>query len=432
MPPDGYKLTIIHQFVRCEIGVSDWLTVDQERINQFAACTGDHQWIHVDVERAKRESPFGTPIAHHWRDWLRARSGEQRPAPQTLGNARYAPGAPAPGTYVRDERMLRHPNLSSEKGPSMQPPTGQPLGTRTITVKDQRLRIAIRPGNGTRPPLLVMNGLGANLGLLQPFVEVVDPAIEVVCFDVPGVGGSPPPSIPYRFATLAWLVAQMLDHLGYTEVDVLGISWGGGLAQQFAVQHRTRCRRLVLVSTATGALMVPGSPAVLAKLATPRRYLDPDYLARVAPELYGGSMRSHPEQVRELVQATHAVGLRGYLYQLLASIGWTSLPWLALIRQPTLILAGDDDPIVPLINAKLMQRLIPDARLRVFRDGHLGLLTQARELAPVVAQFLSEEPQPGSSRPRSTGSPGRLWRIVVLFWQNLTHRLTRLQQRRTR
>jgi acyl dehydratase len=64
MPPDGYHLTTILQFVGRELGVSDWLTVDQQRIDQFAACTGDRQWIHVDVERARRESPFGTPIAH--------------------------------------------------------------------------------------------------------------------------------------------------------------------------------------------------------------------------------------------------------------------------------------------------------------------------------------------------------------------------------
>jgi poly(3-hydroxyalkanoate) depolymerase len=317
----------------------------------------------------------------------------------------------------------------------MPSPSGQPpLGTRTITVKGQRMRIAIRPGDGTRPPLLVMNGIGANLELLQPFVEALDPAIGVFCFDAPGVGGSPPPAIPYRFATLAWLVARMLDQLGYAQVDVLGVSWGGGLAQQFAVQHRTRCRRLVLVSTATGALMVPGRPAVLAKLATPRRYMDPAYLAEIAPELYGGDLRSHPEAVRAYTQATEAVGLRGYLYQLLASIGWTSLPWLPLIRQPTLILAGDDDPIVPLINAQLMQRLMPDAWLRVFHDGHLGLLTQARELAPVVAQFLAEEPRrdQAAHRSRPGGSPGGLWRIVVLMQQNLTQLLIRLQQRRTR
>ena len=64
MSPDSYTLTTLQQFVGHELGVSDWLTVDQERIDQFAACTGDHQWIHVDVERARRESPFGGPIAH--------------------------------------------------------------------------------------------------------------------------------------------------------------------------------------------------------------------------------------------------------------------------------------------------------------------------------------------------------------------------------
>jgi poly(3-hydroxyalkanoate) depolymerase len=313
----------------------------------------------------------------------------------------------------------------------MQPPEGQPLSTRIITVKGQRLRIAIRPGNGAHPPLLLMNGIGANLELLRPFVEALNRAIEVLCFDVPGVGGSPPTAIPYRFATLAGLVVCMLDLLGYAQVDVLGISWGGGLAQQFALQHPTRCRRLVLVSTATGALMVPGRPAILAKLATPRRYLDPAYLAEIAPELYGGDLRSHPEALRAYARAVQGVSLHGYLYQLLASIGWTSLPWLPLIRQPTLILAGDDDPIVPLVNAKLMRRLIANTRLHVFHGGHLGLLTQARELAPIVTQFLADESRPDHSRSRSDDSPGRLWRIVVLVWQNLTHPLTRMQQRRT-
>jgi acyl dehydratase len=61
--PD-YSMTTAPQFVGRELGVSDWVTVSQDRIDQFAACTGDRQWIHVDVERAKRESPFGAPIAH--------------------------------------------------------------------------------------------------------------------------------------------------------------------------------------------------------------------------------------------------------------------------------------------------------------------------------------------------------------------------------
>ena len=59
-----YSMTNAAQFASRELGVSEWVTLDQDRIDAFAACTGDRQWIHVDVERTKRESPFGGPIAH--------------------------------------------------------------------------------------------------------------------------------------------------------------------------------------------------------------------------------------------------------------------------------------------------------------------------------------------------------------------------------
>ena len=64
MPSSDYSISTISQFVGQELGVSEWMTIDQERINHFADFTGDHQWIHVDVERAKGESLFGTTIAH--------------------------------------------------------------------------------------------------------------------------------------------------------------------------------------------------------------------------------------------------------------------------------------------------------------------------------------------------------------------------------
>ncbi len=247
-------------------------------------------------------------------------------------------------------------------------------GARTITVKGQQLRIDIRPGKGTSTtPLLLMNGIGVNLELLQPFVDALAPAI------------------PYRFSTLAWLVAQVLNQLGYKQADVLGISWGGGLAQQFAFQHSKRCRRLVLVSTGTGATMIPGRLSVLAKLATPWRYMEPSYLAAIASDLYGGNLRSNPKFVREVARAMHSDEPIGYFYQLWAGMGWSSLPWLKFLRQPTLILAGNDDPIVPLINAKIMQHLIPYSKLHVYNGGHLGLLTNAQELAHLIEQFLAGE-----------------------------------------
>jgi len=264
-----------------------------------------------------------------------------------------------------------------------------PARLRRLTVFGHEIRVAVRPGTEAGPPLLLCNGIGASLDMLHPFIDALDPRIGVVSFDVPGTGGSAAPRMPYSYALLAHGVGTMMTQLGHREYDVLGISWGGGLAQQVAFQHPRRCRRLVLVSTATGSLMVPAHPRVLAKMVTPRRYRDEEYAVRVAADLYGGKMRDRPEDVRRLMHDRSRFGSRrGYLLQLLAGAGWSSLPALPLIRQPALLLAGDDDPIIPLVNARIMQRLLPNARLHVYSDGHLGLVTSARELAPLVADFL--------------------------------------------
>jgi pimeloyl-ACP methyl ester carboxylesterase len=148
----------------------------------------------------------------------------------------------------------------------------------------------------------------------------------------------------------------------------------------------------VLAATGMGSLMVPGHPSVLARMMTPRRHRDPAYAARIAGHIYGGSMRTDPERGAELLHAaTRAGPRRGYYYQLAATAGWSSLPFLPLIAQPTLVLAGDDDPIVPVVNARVLARLIPQARLHIYSGGHLGIVTESRELAAVIEDFLTEE-----------------------------------------
>ena len=260
-----------------------------------------------------------------------------------------------------------------------------------ISAGGRSLRVSVREGtDDATPPLLLLNGIGASLEVLQPFVDALHPRRTVIRFDVPGVGGSPRPVVPYVLATFSPVVARLLDELGHPDpVDVLGFSWGGGLAQHFAVQHRRRVRRLVLAATGTGSLMVPAHPRVLARMLTPRRHRDPEYARSIAGDIYGGTMRSHPERAARALHAQTRLGpKRGYYYQLAAAAGWSSLPFLRLIRTPTLIVAGDDDPIIPAINAQLIARLIPAAELHLYRGGHLALVTEAPALAPVVERFL--------------------------------------------
>jgi len=168
---------------------------------------------------------------------------------------------------------------------------------RNVTVRGLTARVSVRPGVGAytdAPPLLLCNGIGISLEALQPLVDRLHPDRGIVRFDVPGVGGSALPPTPYPIAALSSWVTTLMGKLGHRRFDVLGLSWGGGLAQQLAVQSPRKVRRVVLVATGTGCLMVPAHPRVLRIMSTPRRHRDPEYAARVAPEIYGGSMRTDP------------------------------------------------------------------------------------------------------------------------------------------
>jgi len=226
----------------------------------------------------------------------------------------------------------------------------------------RRLRLRVSAaGRLSERPLLLCNGLGAGLELWQPVREALG-SWPTVAFDAPGVGASDVPGYPPTMRGIAGTVARLLDRLGLERVDVLGVSWGGVLAQELARRHPDRVRRLVLAATSPGLIAVPGDPLVLPRMLLQRQ----------------GWPRS-----------LHQVSARGYLWQLLALRRWTSLPWLHRLRQETLVLAGDRDPIVPLVNAQLLAARIPRADLHVVPGGsHLFLVTRADEVAPVITAFL--------------------------------------------
>lgn len=264
------------------------------------------------------------------------------------------------------------------------------------------LRVAVWPGSANRVPVLLFNGIGGNLELLEPFVNALGD-IEVISFDMPGVGGSLPPPFLYRLPSLARLAVKVLRKLGHERADVIGVSWGGALAQQFAHTAPSRCRRLVLCATTAGSLLSwPASPSVMFKLLTPARYLRRSAMARDAGRLYGGRFRWDRELVREYISRIKKPSRLGYLLQLGAITGWTSVFWLWRLRQPTLVLAGADDLIAPPINGHILAKLIPHSRLEILDEGHLFVIAQPDITGQLVRRFLDvDHPDPVSPRPWS-------------------------------
>src|ERR1700722_3290605 len=149
---------------------------------------------------------------------------------------------------------------------------------QSIDLDGQTLRVGTWRGSDASPPLLIFNGIGANLELVEPFVTALED-VSVVIFDIPGVGGSPAPVVPYRFSTLSVLADKLLTRLGFDGVvDVLGVAWGGALAQRCALLFPERCRRLILAAPPPGVIRGPGKLSVLSNLIGPRRYTDPAFL----------------------------------------------------------------------------------------------------------------------------------------------------------
>ena len=257
-------------------------------------------------------------------------------------------------------------------------------------INGHELRVEVRRGtvhgDRTGTPLLLLSGIGVGYEIFDRLVDALDPGVDVILVDVPGVGGSPVALLPLGFPQLAGLVAGLLDDLGYRRVDILGFSWGGALAQQFAVQYPGRCRRLVLMSTSTGLVSIPGEPRVLAKMLALQDLRD---ARATAGMMYGVDPDTHIDDVRQLFRNSAATssGL-GYLHQLAAVGCWTSLFFLPLIRQPTLVLGGDSDPLVPVANARILAGLIPNGTLHVFTGGHLEPLADPAIATPTISRFL--------------------------------------------
>ena len=269
----------------------------------------------------------------------------------------------------------------------MNPRVGQDV-EGIVSVDGYRLRISVR-GNG--PPLLILNGLGGRIRLLDRLRLELDD-FQTIAFDAPGIGESPQPRMTRRLFRLrhyAELAEAVVNQLGFGEgVNVLGVSLGGSIAQELAHRHPDLVRALVLAS-ATSIPYVVTTPSAYLAFFDPRRSWSHKRFLRSAPALYGGLMRGNSELAGVMQGHFEPVYGRGRLRQLFAASTWTSLLFAHRIRQPTLLLTGTDDPLIPPYNSRILKTLLPNARLEVFEgEGHLLVVTSPERTAASVRRFL--------------------------------------------
>ncbi|MDJ0922380.1 MAG: alpha/beta fold hydrolase [Henriciella sp.] len=257
------------------------------------------------------------------------------------------------------------------------------------TIGGQTVRVAhwSEIKQSDKRPLLFFNGIGANLELAFGLGEWITDR-EIITFDMPGVGESPAARFPYRPWMMARLARKLCDRFGMGDVDVMGVSWGGAMAQQYAFQYRNSVGKLILCATTAGMTMVPGKISAISKMADARRYSDPEFMRENFQRLYG---EAADEGAGQHITNLKPPAPMGYVYQLIAFLGWSSLPFIRLMRMPTLVMAGDQDAIVPMANAHILNTALPNSRLHVVDNGgHLFLVTQADVSVPVITGFLDE------------------------------------------
>lgn len=243
---------------------------------------------------------------------------------------------------------------------------------------------------GEGQPLLLVNGLGGNTDMWRPFAQRFR-GRRIISFDAPGAGRSSTPTQPLSISTLAKLAVAALDDRGVPQADVLGYSYGGAVAQQLAFEAPARVGRLVLAATTCGIGAVLGSLKALNVLATPFRYYSPTYFERVAKSAYGGRTGRNAEVRHRMTTARrkYPPSSYGYAMQLLGGACWSSWHFLERIPHETLVISGDDDPLIPVANAKMLARRIPRARLDIVeRAGHLFLWDDAEHLGDRIRPFL--------------------------------------------
>ncbi|MEO3416915.1 alpha/beta hydrolase [Roseovarius sp. CAU 1744] len=250
------------------------------------------------------------------------------------------------------------------------------------------LRVYTRDPGTSGVPLVICNGLGQSVEILYPLMQEL-PDRPIIAFDAAGTGHSDVPADMTTIPQHSAMLGEVLDQLGVQQFDVMGISWGGAVAQQIAHDQPDRVRRMVLAITSAGG---PGSwwgsPLAVSEIMFPWRYASKAYGNFIGPFMYGGEAILHPSLFREYARNAISPSMKGYFAQVNALCTWSSIPWLGQLTQPAQIIGGALDTLIPIANQMLLASLKPNSSFRVFNAGHLLMYSRRAEVGALVTEFL--------------------------------------------
>jgi 3-oxoadipate enol-lactonase len=246
---------------------------------------------------------------------------------------------------------------------------------------------------GKGEPILLVMGLGWASCMWHRTRQLLAGKYRVITFDNRGVGRSDVPTGPYPIATMAADAAAVLDAAGVKSAHLYGISMGGMISQEFALQYPQRVKSLVLGCTAAGgpAALQP-APEVIQVLM--RRGMSPqEAIEAIDPFIYdSGTSRELIEQDRKLRVEWYPTA-EGYLGQLQGIMAWEAYSRLAQIAVPTLVMHGENDQLIPAANGKLIAQRVPNARLVLIpRASHIFPTDQPKITDEALLSFLSAQP----------------------------------------
>jgi len=261
-----------------------------------------------------------------------------------------------------------------------------------IKVNDMNIYYEVQ-GEGC--PLVMIMGLGGNIDWWDPrLVHELSNKFKLVMFDNRGAGRTDVSNKQYSIRLFAEDTASLMDALGIPRAYILGISMGGMIAQELALNYPEKVEKLVLCSTfCGGANAVQPPPEVLGMLAADRSTLSPEEIARITIRLIFTEdfIKSNVEFVELAIQQMlkAPISNEAFMRQLNAITEFDTYDRLPQIKKPTLILHGKKDILVPPENASILAKAIPNAKLVYFENSAHGLVEEVDEVISVLLDFLT-------------------------------------------